>query len=578
MKAPKKTEFIIFATAFLIATALSDLAPCVAQESVKPSIIAGGINYPWGLLADPTNLYWADQTPGQGNGNMSIRKIGLGGGTITTLISGVDCPFAMAADSANLYWVECHKSDIQKLSKNGGGVVTLLTGANITQGIATDGMFVYFAAYDSGRMVIRKVGVNGGNPVTLGSGFQNPIVMAVDRANVYFIANADSGATINKVGVNGGPAIPLVTGENLPQGTSIAVDSQSLYWISNNGDAIKKVGINGGDVTTLVASNADGYHGILALDSTRVFWVSSGLRVVGKNGGDVATLAKSLWCPGGLALVSGNVYWTEGGCSGSNSNSGLIKRLQIGGAPEPPAAACSQAELGAAYQQGVADGGKNCRPQPGSGPVYDLTGLWQDDVGGRYRIRQMGDTVAWFDDRSPAVMNVLMGTIIENTINGRWVDVPGGQMLGTGFLSLRIDSNDKLVKTGSSVDYGGTVITRVGGYPSGSGAGSTDPPGAGTSSTSSSSGRDICANPRTQAIMDEWLSLANPPNNQLPGWNVHYDTWGRLVGSSPSAILTGLPQGVDTRLSRCEYLWSIAAALNSTNIGTMRSYLEQKLR
>ena len=93
---------------------------------------------------------------------------------------------------------------------------------------------------------------------------------------------------------------------------------------------------------------------------------------------------------------------------------------------------------------------------------FDLTGMWQDDVGGRYRIRQVGDTVAWLDERVSVVTNVFMGTIDGNALTGRWLDLPAGRSLGSGSLSLRIESNDRLVKTGSSTSYGGTVITRVG--------------------------------------------------------------------------------------------------------------------
>lgn len=78
--------------------------------------------------------------------------------------------------------------------------------------------------------------------------------------------------------------------------------------------------------------------------------------------------------------------------------------------------------------------------------------------------------------------------------------------------------------------------------------------------------------------MDEWLSLATPPENQRQGWSVRYDSWGRLVGRTPTNTLIGLPQGVDTNLTRCEYLWSIAASLNSTNAGTLKAYVEQRVR
>jgi hypothetical protein len=284
----------------------------------------------------------------------------------------------------------------------------------------------------------------------------------------------------------------------------------------------------------------------------------------------------------------------------------------------------------------------------------DLTGVWGDDAGGRYRIRQVGNTLVWFDDRSPVAMNVFQGTINGNAVDGYWWDVPGGQLLGAGRLSLRIETGDRIVKTGSSPDYGGTVITRDARQALGCfrDTGERDLPSAfltsdrmtvGTCITNcaqqgfayagvqygsqcfcgNSYGRygpaencdmrcagnagefcggfwanniysirpgsqlpppsrpgdvGICADPRTQMVMDQWLSGATPPENAQPGWNLRYDTWGRLVGSTPSATITGLPQGVDTPLSRCEYLWSIASRLTSANLGSLRDYVQARVR
>ena len=86
-----------------------------------------------------------------------------------------------------------------------------------------------------------------------------------------------------------------------------------------------------------------------------------------------------------------------------------------------------------------------------------------------------------------------------------------------------------------------------------------------------------CADPRTLATMDQWLASANPPENQRPGWSVRYEAWGRLVGNTPTNTLAvnGPP---DTRLSRCEWLWSISTSLRSTNLGTLRDYLQDRLR
>jgi len=96
-------------------------------------------------------------------------------------------------------------------------------------------------------------------------------------------------------------------------------------------------------------------------------------------------------------------------------------------------------------------------PQQG----IDLTGFWQDNAGGKYEIRQVGNQLFWLDDARPRYANVFHGTITGNTIHGIWADLPGGRTNHTGSLDLRVESNDRLTKTASTVYFGGTVFTRT---------------------------------------------------------------------------------------------------------------------
>jgi hypothetical protein len=82
----------------------------------------------------------------------------------------------------------------------------------------------------------------------------------------------------------------------------------------------------------------------------------------------------------------------------------------------------------------------------------DLTGLWLDN-GGRavYRVRQVGNRVYWsVDAGSGGSINVYVGEISGNVINGVWVDLPQSSTYNTGQLNLRIDSNDHLTKVGEN--------------------------------------------------------------------------------------------------------------------------------
>jgi len=90
-----------------------------------------------------------------------------------------------------------------------------------------------------------------------------------------------------------------------------------------------------------------------------------------------------------------------------------------------------------------------------------LTGFWQDNSGGHYLIRQVGNRIYWVDDGRPKYLNVFVGTARGRIIDGEWADLPGGQLDHSGTLQLRIESNDRLVKVNSGgVPFGGSVFTR----------------------------------------------------------------------------------------------------------------------
>jgi len=89
-----------------------------------------------------------------------------------------------------------------------------------------------------------------------------------------------------------------------------------------------------------------------------------------------------------------------------------------------------------------------------------LTGEWMDDNNGCYKIRQLDNRIYWTMDASPRVINVFSGTIAGNVITGTWADVPGGNMMGSGTLALRIESSTRMVKIDQTGNYGGDVLTK----------------------------------------------------------------------------------------------------------------------
>src|ERR1700730_482660 len=86
--------------------------------------------------------------------------------------------------------------------------------------------------------------------------------------------------------------------------------------------------------------------------------------------------------------------------------------------------------------------------------AVDLTGIWTADDPGVYYLRQIESTVWWVglstespqgvNDFQPGLnfTNVFRGTLSNNgtTLAGEWADVPRGQVLESGTLTLAIVS------------------------------------------------------------------------------------------------------------------------------------------
>lgn len=96
----------------------------------------------------------------------------------------------------------------------------------------------------------------------------------------------------------------------------------------------------------------------------------------------------------------------------------------------------------------------------------DLTGTWKGDDGGTYYLRQVGNQLFWYGERStanPAWSNVFNGRVQGDRVRGEWADVPKGRTMSEGRLDLSIERGGNLLvaerKTGG---FGGSRWTREG--------------------------------------------------------------------------------------------------------------------
>lgn len=93
--------------------------------------------------------------------------------------------------------------------------------------------------------------------------------------------------------------------------------------------------------------------------------------------------------------------------------------------------------------------------QFGSSIQSDLTGRWTCNDGGKYYIRQIGNSVAWFGESSntngrPNFANVAVGTRNQNSLTLQWVDLPKCGLNGMGTLQLSVSNINTISKISGS--------------------------------------------------------------------------------------------------------------------------------
>jgi hypothetical protein len=135
--------------------------------------------------------------------------------------------------------------------------------------------------------------------------------------------------------------------------------------------------------------------------------------------------------------------------------------------------------------------------------AQDLTGVWRDENGARYAVRQSGNDVCWSMERLPAASSVFCGSVMPPLIVGTWMDLPTGQRRGAGELVLRVENGNRIVRVSDAQGYGASTWIREGtsgaGAAGGGGGGSTSGgwgnPTAGSGGSSPPSGSTVASLP-----------------------------------------------------------------------------------
>ncbi len=184
-----------------------------------------------------------------------------------------------------------------------------------------------------------------------------------------------------------------------------------------------------------------------------------------------------------------------------------------------------------------------------------------------------------------ASQNGLLGNAISSArgavtaMKGRTIELTTDSPLQIGPITLTILSvpgtEELSTETGSTPDEGSAIGMRVGNLePNFTLPGHNDGNGVAPPETQT----DTPDEAAVLALVREWISVAEPPQNGEPDYHLRYTNWAQLVGTTPTGIITANAKPDDVGgLPYDLYLWTRHTDLPSLNHCTLRQYVTTRL-
>jgi hypothetical protein len=273
--------------------------PTGTVESKGSTTIATATGAPFlGLAVDAANVYFTSYTA-----TGTVSQVSLTTGVRVDLATGNNYPIGVVADASHVYWASYEGGTVSRAPIGGGMVESLGTVA-----YPGDLAFVGNRLFAGTVAGVAEIFPSGAAPSLLYSDFAEG--MAASPSAIVW-CNFDDGNIFELASAQAAPRV-IATGQTSP--VYVAVDDTTAYWASSvgeNGNAVLSAPLDGGAATVL-SSNQRVVGGIVA-DASGVYWTDMGLGTitrVARGTTSPVVIATGETVPWAITLDPTYIYWT----------------------------------------------------------------------------------------------------------------------------------------------------------------------------------------------------------------------------------------------------------------------------
>ena len=225
-----------------------------------------GVGLPFAVATGTTDVYWSMTMDPQGS---SIRKMPLGGGAETVVLSGLQDVVNLVVDASHVYYDEIGGAGVVRADLDGSNATVIIPSPKgfWMNTLALSGTTLCWSSSNGFYGVIGCSNTDGSNPVTLVPQASMDS-LATDGERLVYL---DAG-TLWSVDIQTQKATALVSW--LSSSGMVAFDSTSVFFSTGEVTGLERVPLLGGAVVPLTKGYFD-YAEEIALDATNVFWMSS---------------------------------------------------------------------------------------------------------------------------------------------------------------------------------------------------------------------------------------------------------------------------------------------------------------